>query len=85
MVGSTKNEPFSADSKLDDEFSVEKSIHRPSAESVLTEDDPHYGLEFPTDEEIATLRRVPDTLPWASYCACHRWSLRRRRSGNFLQ
>ncbi|KAJ7192568.1 peptide transporter PTR2A [Mycena pura] len=27
----------------------------------------HDGLIFPTDEERATLRRVPDRLPWAAY------------------
>jgi POT family proton-dependent oligopeptide transporter len=27
----------------------------------------HDGLEFPNDEEIATLRRVPDRIPWAAY------------------
>ncbi|TFK71961.1 PTR2-domain-containing protein [Pluteus cervinus] len=27
----------------------------------------HAGLEFPTAEELATLRRVPDTIPWNAY------------------
>ncbi|KAF9031365.1 PTR2-domain-containing protein [Hymenopellis radicata] len=27
----------------------------------------HDGLEFPTEEERATLRRVSDTLPWSAY------------------
>ncbi|KAF9480589.1 peptide transporter PTR2A [Pholiota conissans] len=27
----------------------------------------HDGLVFPTEEERATLRRVPDSIPWASY------------------
>jgi proton-dependent oligopeptide transporter, POT family len=27
----------------------------------------HDGLEFPTDEERATLRRVPDKIPWPAY------------------
>lgn len=27
----------------------------------------HDGLEFPTDEERMTLRRVPDTIPWNAY------------------
>nr|GAT47081.1 peptide transporter PTR2A [Mycena chlorophos] len=27
----------------------------------------HDGLTFPTEEERATLRRVPDTIPWAAY------------------
>ena len=32
-------------------------------------DEIHEGLEFPTEEERATLRRVPDSLPWNAYCA----------------
>lgn len=27
----------------------------------------HDGLIFPTDEERATLRRVPDSVPWNAY------------------
>lgn len=27
----------------------------------------HDGLQFPTDEERATLRRVADTIPWNAY------------------
>ena len=27
----------------------------------------HDDLEFPTDEERATLRRVADTIPWNAY------------------
>ncbi|KAI0084620.1 PTR2-domain-containing protein [Irpex rosettiformis] len=27
----------------------------------------HDGLEFPTEEEKATLRRVPDAVPWGAY------------------
>ncbi len=27
----------------------------------------HDGLEFPTEEERATLRRVSDTIPWNAY------------------
>ena len=30
-------------------------------------DEIHAGLEFPTEEEIATLRRVSDTIPWNAY------------------
>lgn len=30
-------------------------------------DDPHYGDEFPTEEETRSLRRVPDHIPWATY------------------
>ena len=28
----------------------------------------HDGLELPTEEEKATLRRVPDSLPLRAYC-----------------
>lgn len=28
----------------------------------------HEGLEFPTEEEKKTLRRVADTIPWNAYC-----------------
>ncbi len=28
----------------------------------------HDGLEFPTEEEKRTLRRVADTIPWTAYC-----------------
>jgi POT family proton-dependent oligopeptide transporter len=27
----------------------------------------HDGLIFPTEEERATLRRVPDAIPWSAY------------------
>ncbi len=27
----------------------------------------HDGLEFPTEEEIETLRRVSDAIPWTAY------------------
>ena len=30
----------------------------------------HDGLVFPTEEERATLRRVPDSIPWAAYREC---------------
>ena len=30
----------------------------------------HDGLEFPTDEERQTLRRVSDTIPWNAYRRC---------------
>lgn len=30
-------------------------------------DSAHEGLEFPSEEELATLPRVSDSLPWAAY------------------
>ncbi|KIJ60849.1 hypothetical protein HYDPIDRAFT_116711 [Hydnomerulius pinastri MD-312] len=60
---------------------AEVDRHRPSYDAsfekkdgmVVTEavdddvDSVHEGLEFPTEEELATLRRVSDSIPWASY------------------
>lgn len=31
-------------------------------------DEVHAGLEFPTEEERHTLRRVSDAIPWSAYC-----------------
>jgi len=28
----------------------------------------HEGLVFPTAQELVTLRRVADSIPWAAYC-----------------
>jgi POT family proton-dependent oligopeptide transporter len=50
-------------------FSTEKH-----SQSDIAEHEPdheldgiHDGLEFPTEEEKLTLRRVPDSVPWAAY------------------
>lgn len=40
----------------------EKSISHEANESS------EEGVEFPTEEEIATLRRVSDAIPWTAYC-----------------
>lgn len=45
------------------------------ASSDVLEDDAHAGLEFPTEEERLTLRRVADALPWSSYCTPTYFSL----------
>ncbi|KAJ7686007.1 peptide transporter PTR2A [Mycena rosella] len=49
--------------KHEKEYPSEKSLDG----SVHELDGIHDGLEFPTDEERATLRRVSDTLPWNTY------------------
>lgn len=36
------------------------------------DDSVHEGLEFPTEEELVTLRRVSDAIPWPAYSE---WSL----------
>jgi POT family proton-dependent oligopeptide transporter len=43
----------------------DESVHETSSD--VQEDDVHAGLEFPTEEERLTLRRVADTLPWSAY------------------
>ncbi|KAJ3975658.1 PTR2-domain-containing protein [Lentinula raphanica] len=52
------------------EFELKKEhpeLEESSAASVDELDGIHDGLEFPTEEERLILRRVSDTLPWASY------------------
>ena len=56
-----------------DEFEYEKA--RGSQEIASSTEDHeldgvHDGLEFPTDEEKETLRRVPDKIPWNAYRKC---------------
>ena len=40
-----------------------------SNEQEIVKDGIHDDLEFPTEEERRTLRRVADTIPWNSYRA----------------
>ncbi|KAJ3757127.1 PTR2-domain-containing protein [Lentinula raphanica] len=52
------------------EFELKKEhpeLEDSSSASVNELDGIHHGLEFPTEEERLILRRVSDTLPWASY------------------
>ena len=49
-----------------DEFELEKKGLAPS-EASHDLDGVHDGLEFPTEDEKATLRRVSDSLPWSAY------------------
>ena len=52
-----------------DEFELEKKGIAPSETSHEHDlDGIHDGLEFPTEEEKHTLRRVSDSLPWSAYC-----------------
>lgn len=53
-----------------DKYFSEKKLSADDVESEIAShelDGIHDGLEFPTDEERATLRRVPDTIPWNAY------------------
>lgn len=38
-----------------------------SAQGVLDQDDPHFGDEFPTEEDRHSLQRIPDRIPWPTY------------------
>lgn len=52
-----------------DEYELEKKgVSPPSSAHSHELDGVHDGLEFPTEEEKKTLRRVADSLPWAAYC-----------------
>lgn len=50
--------------KPEGSISSEKQLE---AEITPELDGIHDGLEFPTEEEKATLRRVADTIPWNAY------------------
>jgi proton-dependent oligopeptide transporter, POT family len=59
-----------------DEFEAKTHVTRREQEALeraeedsIYNDHVHDGLTFPTDEEIDTLRKVPDKIPWASYRA----------------
>lgn len=50
--------------------SLEKKDSIPDDDDDDDDDDDsaHEGLEFPSEEELVTLRRVSDALPWTAYC-----------------
>jgi proton-dependent oligopeptide transporter, POT family len=50
-----------------DEAEFEKGSHGDSHSISGLNDGIHDGLVFPTEEEVATLRRVPDSIPWNAY------------------
>ena len=55
-----------------DQYILEKKLGSGSHDHIISEatqelDGIHDGLEFPTDEERDTLRRVSDSIPWNAY------------------
>ena len=63
---------------LEDDTAVATAIHTKRGDSdyveKTSEEEPvheldgiHDGLVFPTEEERATLRRIPDIIPWSAY------------------
>lgn len=62
-LAETKRDPYAVDQKhASDTDHVESTMYE--ADGI------HDGLEYPTEEEMHTLRRVIDTIPWAAYCEC---------------
>jgi len=62
-----------ADEKQREYEDVKKLSSDDQIVSPFYEDDGiHDGLEFPTEEERHTLRRVSDTIPWTAYSECFR-------------
>lgn len=61
------------DSVVDaDRSSLEKRSHTSQHdEDLVYTDSVHAGLRGPTEEEKLMLRRVPDALPWSTYCASY--------------
>ena len=37
-------------------------------ESMGDIDDAHVGLEFPSEQDLVTLRRVSGDIPWTAFC-----------------
>lgn len=54
MAGYEKDEKLRPSSSLD--LPPPPSLH-----------DPHAGLVFPTEEELHSLRRISDSIPWNAY------------------
>ncbi|KAJ6616047.1 POT family-domain-containing protein [Mycena sp. CBHHK59/15] len=50
-----------------DSFDEKRAHEHHDADGEHEPDGIHDGLQFPTDEERATLRRVPDSIPWNAY------------------
>ena len=51
-----------------DELELEKKGFSPAESAHEQElDGVHDGLEFPTEDEKKTLRRVTDSIPWSAY------------------
>ncbi|KAI6020031.1 POT family-domain-containing protein [Pisolithus orientalis] len=52
--------------KIACDYALQKK-HTISDATVEKVDPLHEGLEFPTEEELVTLRRMPDAIPWTAY------------------
>ena len=60
---------------VEDERRLSSPASSDKKDLILVDDDDdddnaHAGLEFPSDEELLTLRRVSDKLPWTAYSQC---------------
>ena len=48
---------------------VDEKVRASSSVDIHSDplDDPHAGLVFPTEEELHSLRRISDSIPWTAY------------------
>lgn len=53
--------------KLEKTSSRDASSNEVEQARITKQDDHHAGDEFPTDDELKTLRRITDTIPWNAY------------------
>jgi POT family proton-dependent oligopeptide transporter len=61
MVETTQNEA---------EYDKHEKDNHSVVQAESLHDGIHDGLTFPTDDEVHTLRRVPDSIPWNTYRGC---------------
>lgn len=66
LAGIAYTEKHSAQKKSHS-LNSDHSHDRKDDPEIPVQDGIHDGLEFPTEEERITLRRVADTIPWNAY------------------
>lgn len=70
MAGLGENPVALAEVQPHEKLAYDRTLQKKGTISDETSDKAdsiHEGLEFPTEEELITLRRVSDTIPWTAY------------------
>ncbi|KAI6039114.1 POT family-domain-containing protein [Pisolithus marmoratus] len=70
MAGLGENAVALAEVQPHEKLAYDRTLQKKGTISDETSDKAdsiHEGLEFPTEEELITLRRVSDTIPWTAY------------------
>jgi POT family proton-dependent oligopeptide transporter len=62
-----ERDEFEHEKKARGSQEIASSTEDSKLDEDLKHDGVHDGLEFPTDEERETLRRVADKIPWNAY------------------